>query len=69
MRQVDVPQVLSIFNEVYGSRVVTAVAEAPQAFPLQQKVLVCALLLILKHARSKDVTVAKVRRHTDLMEF
>ena len=55
-------QLLSNFNEVYGSQVNSAVSEAPLAFPLQQKVLVCDLLIIHKHARSEDITVAKVRR-------
>ncbi|XP_071526907.1 cell division control protein 6 homolog [Panulirus ornatus] len=59
MKMVEVPQILSIFNEIYGSRVVSAVKDAPESFPLQQKVLICCLLLILKHARSKDVTLGK----------
>ncbi|KAG7164448.1 Cell division control protein 6-like [Homarus americanus] len=57
MKMVEIPQVLSIFNEVYGSRVISAVTDAPESFPLQQKVLICCLLLILKHAKSKDVTL------------
>ncbi|KAK8722894.1 hypothetical protein OTU49_012108 [Cherax quadricarinatus] len=56
---VEIPQVLSIFNEVYGSRVITAVTEAPESFPLQQKVIVCCLLLIIKYGRTKDVTLGK----------
>ena len=59
-KMVEIPQILSIFNEVYGSRVVATVTNAPETFPLQQKILVCCLLLILKFARSKDVTLGKV---------
>ncbi|KAG0713412.1 Cell division control protein 6 [Chionoecetes opilio] len=58
-RMVEIPQILSIFNEVYGSRVVSAVTNAPESFPMQQKILVCCLLLIFKFARSKDVTLGK----------
>lgn len=61
MKMVEVPQVLAIFNEVYGSRVISAVTDAPESFPLQQKVLICSLLLIMKHAKSKDLNLGKVR--------
>ncbi|MPC46881.1 Cell division control protein 6 [Portunus trituberculatus] len=63
-KMVEIPQILSIFNEVYGSRVVSAVTNAPESFSLQQKILICCLLLILKHARSKDVTLGKVFDHS-----
>ncbi|KAK8393772.1 hypothetical protein O3P69_006824 [Scylla paramamosain] len=63
-KMVEIPQILSIFNEVYGSRVVSAVTNAPESFPLQQKIVICCLLLILKHARSKDVTLGKVFDHS-----
>ncbi|XP_042892016.1 cell division control protein 6 homolog isoform X2 [Penaeus japonicus] len=59
MKMVEVPQVLAIFNEVYGSRVISAVTDAPDSFPLQQKVLICSLLLIMKHAKSKDLNLGK----------
>ncbi|XP_027210266.1 cell division control protein 6 homolog [Penaeus vannamei] len=59
MKMVEVPQVLAIFNEVYGSRVISAVTDAPESFPLQQKVLICSLLLIMKHAKSKDLNLGK----------
>ncbi|XP_076064020.1 cell division cycle 6 [Oratosquilla oratoria] len=60
IKMVELPQIMSIFNEVYGSRVTTAVTQAPQSFPLQQKVLVCSVLLMLKHAKSKDITLGKL---------
>nr|XP_045602307.1 cell division control protein 6 homolog [Procambarus clarkii] len=59
LKMVEIPQVMSIFNEVYGSRVITAVTDAPDSFPLQQKVLICSLLLILKHGKTKGVTLGK----------
>lgn len=57
---VEIPSILHIFNDVYGSRVVSAVIGAPESFPLQQKMLLCCLLLIFKYARSKDITLGKV---------
>lgn len=59
MKPVEVPQIMAIFNEVYGNKVVAAVTKAPQSFPLPQKILVCTLLLMLKHGKSKDITLGK----------
>lgn len=58
-KMVDIPQVLAIFNEVYGSRVISAVTNAPESFSLQQKLLICCFLLLLRHAKSKDITLGK----------
>ncbi|KAK7071765.1 AAA ATPase [Halocaridina rubra] len=63
LKMVDIPQVISIFNEVYGSRVISAVTNAPESFSIQQKLLICCLLLFLKHARSKDITLGKVSKY------
>jgi len=59
IKPVEVPQVMAIFNQVYGNKVVAAVTQAPQSFPLPQKILVCTLLLMLKHGKSKDITLGK----------
>lgn len=53
-------QVLKIFHQVYGNKVVAAVTQAPGSFPLPQKIMVCSLLLMLKHGQSKDITLGKV---------
>jgi len=58
-KPVEVPQIMALFNEVYGNKVVNAVTKAPQSFPLPQKILVCTLLLMLKHGKSKDITLGK----------
>ncbi|KAF2360956.1 Cdc6 C-terminal [Trinorchestia longiramus] len=58
---VDMACILKIFNEVYGSRVVTALAAAPASFPLQQKILLCCLLLVHKHAKLKHTTMGKLQ--------
>ncbi|KAA0194797.1 hypothetical protein HAZT_HAZT009329 [Hyalella azteca] len=60
-RVVDIATILKIFNEVYGSRVVTTIASAPAAFPLQQKILLCCLLLVHKHAKQKHTTMGKLQ--------
>lgn len=60
LKQIDIPQILSIFNEVYGSRVTTTITENSQSLPLQQKVLICTLLLMLKHSKTKNVILGKV---------
>ncbi|XP_064091799.1 cell division control protein 6 homolog [Macrobrachium nipponense] len=59
LKVVEIPQIMAIFNEVYGSRVISAVQNAPESFSLQQKLLICCLLMFLKHAKSKDITLGK----------
>jgi cell division control protein 6 len=50
---------MTVLNSVYGTSQ-SLVADCDESFPLQQKVLVSALLLILKKGHNKDVTVGKV---------
>ncbi|KAB7501583.1 Cell division control protein 6-like protein [Armadillidium nasatum] len=59
LKQIDIPQILSIFNEVYGNRVTTTITENSQSLPLQQKVLICTLLLMLKHSKTKNINLGK----------
>jgi len=59
IKPVEVAQVMAIFNQVYGNKVIAAVTQAPASFPLPQKILVCSLLLMLKHGKSKDITLGK----------
>uniref|UniRef100_A0A2Z5U1Y5 Putative Psc4 n=1 Tax=Reticulitermes speratus TaxID=60591 RepID=A0A2Z5U1Y5_9NEOP len=56
---VALKQVITVLNSVYGTSQ-SLVADSDEHFPLQQKVLVSALLLILKKGHSKDVTVGKL---------
>ncbi|XP_063914382.1 cell division control protein 6 homolog [Zophobas morio] len=56
---VDLKQVVSVLNNVYGTTQ-SFDDEADDAFPLQQKIVVCCLLLILKKAKNKDVTVGRL---------
>lgn len=58
--QIEVKQVLNVLNDAYS----TANKwddESSEAIPLQEKVLVCTLLLLLRQAKNKDITVGRLR--------
>lgn len=58
--KVEVKQVLNVLNDAYS----TANKwddESSEAIPLQEKVLVCTLLLLLKKAKNKNITVGRLR--------
>jgi cell division control protein 6 len=57
---VTVKEVMSVLNNVYGTSQ-SLVTDSDESFPLQQKVLVSTLLLILKKGHNKDITVGKVQ--------
>lgn len=57
--RVEVKQVMNVLNNVYGT-VQKFNEEVDDTFPLQQKIVVCSLLLMLKKAKNKDVTVGKL---------
>lgn len=59
--KVEMKQVLNVLNSVY-STAGTLNDDGIDAFPLQQKILVCALLLILKSAKNKDITISRLHR-------
>lgn len=58
-KTVEMKEVLAVLNKVYSTSQ-NLVEETEEAFPLQQKILICSLLLILKKAKNKDVTVGKL---------
>ncbi|XP_055607953.1 cell division control protein 6 homolog [Uranotaenia lowii] len=58
-KAVHIRQVVSTLNQVYGT---TQNMADDEAFPLQQKLLVCALLLMLKVVKNKDITVGKLHQ-------
>lgn len=57
-KPVQIKEVLSVLNNVYGA--VQQLEEDSDAIPLQQKILICALLLLIKHDKNKDVTVGRL---------
>ena len=55
---VGIAQVANVVNEVYGS---ANTSSQNSTFPLQQKLIVCTLLLMLKTSKLKELTLGKVR--------
>ncbi|XP_048782526.1 cell division control protein 6 homolog [Lagopus muta] len=59
-KRVGLPQVSRVLSEVFGDRMAAGSPGAGDAFPLQQKVLVCSLLLLTRHLRTRQVTLGKL---------
>ncbi|XP_031456547.1 cell division control protein 6 homolog [Phasianus colchicus] len=57
-KRVGLPQVSRVLSEVFGDRM--APGSPGDAFPLQQKVLVCSLLLLARHLRTRQVALGKL---------
>lgn len=57
--KVEIKQVLNVLNGVYNTAN-TLDDHAADAFPLQQKILVCTLLVLLKTTKNKDITVSRL---------
>lgn len=51
----------NVLADVYGSG---AAAQQQETIPLQQKLIVCSLLLLLKQGKMKEVTAGKVTHFT-----
>ena len=58
--QVDVPQIMKVINQVYGSQVSNQFGTKGDGLPLKQKILIASLLLMVKKGRSKEVTLGKL---------
>lgn len=57
---IDLPDIASVLNEVYGSRLQSENSEIV-TMPLQQRVVLCTLALMQSHCKkSKDVTLGKL---------
>lgn len=56
---VEMRHVMDVLNNVYGAAQ-NLNEDDGDSFPLQQKITVCSLLLMLKKARNKDVTLGKL---------
>lgn len=59
-KRVGLPQVSRVLSEVFGDRMAPGSPRARDAFPLQQKILVCSLLLLARHLRTRQVTLGKL---------
>ena len=58
--QVDVPLIIKVVNQVYGSQVTASLGTNGEGLPVKQKILIASLLLILKKGKSKEVTLGKL---------
>lgn len=58
-KPVEVKQVVSVLNNVYGASQALN-EDIDDAYPLQQKIAMCALLLIMKNEKNKDVSLGKL---------
>ncbi|XP_057652846.1 cell division control protein 6 homolog [Diorhabda carinulata] len=59
LKTVDLKQVLNVLNNIYGTSQ-NLDDKGDESFPLQQKIIVCSLLLMLKKSSNKDITVGKL---------
>ena len=59
-QKVSVGHVAKVVSEVYGSNMSRGSSSGQESLPLQQKVLICSLLLVLKKEKAKETTIAKV---------
>ncbi|KAM7081963.1 cell division control protein 6 homolog [Ciconia maguari] len=59
-KRVGLLHVSRVISEVFGDRLVAGSRGAPDTFPLQQKVLLCSLLLLTRCLRAREVTLGKL---------
>ncbi len=59
VKKVGLVQISNVISEVYGSSVTTCGSDT-QTFPIQQKLVICTVLLIVKQGKLKEVTLGKV---------
>ncbi|KAA8593124.1 hypothetical protein FQN60_018579 [Etheostoma spectabile] len=59
--RVSLPQVARVLSEVYGDRMASQGGGSDgESFPLQQKLLVCCLLLLTRSGKSREVVLGKI---------
>ncbi|XP_067869104.1 cell division control protein 6 homolog [Heterodontus francisci] len=59
LKKVGLPHISQVISEVYGDRM-TSSSGSDECFPLQQKLLVCSLLLLTRESKVKEVTLGKL---------
>lgn len=61
LKRVGLCHVSQVISDVYGDRMATGNSYGDaSSFPLQQKILVCSLLLLAKQQNTKEVNIGKV---------
>ncbi|XP_008503991.1 cell division control protein 6 homolog [Calypte anna] len=59
-RRVGLLHVSRVISEVFGDRLAAGGQGSRDTFPLQQKVLLCSLLLLARHRHAREVTLGKL---------
>ncbi|XP_075767654.1 cell division control protein 6 homolog [Pelodiscus sinensis] len=59
-KKVELLHISRVISEVYGDRMALGSGGASDQFPLQQKILVCSLLLLARQLKAKEVTLGKL---------
>ncbi|KAH8319443.1 hypothetical protein KR067_008996 [Drosophila pandora] len=59
LKPVQVTQVAAVLNKVYGASQ-NLEADIEDAFPLQQKLMLCTLVLMLRNERNKDISIGRL---------
>lgn len=59
-KRVGLLHISRVLSEVFGDRLAGGSRGAQDTFPLQQKVLLCSLLLLARRSHAREVTLGKV---------
>ncbi|XP_011179621.2 cell division control protein 6 homolog [Zeugodacus cucurbitae] len=59
LKPVQVTQVAEVLNKVYGASQ-NLQEDIEDSFPLQQKIVLCSLMLMLRKERNKDITIGRL---------
>ena len=68
VKKVGLLQISNVISEVYGSRITSSSSDS-QTFPVQQKLIICTVLLMVKRGKFKEVTLGKVSWLKSLSKF
>lgn len=58
-QKIQLKEVVSVLNAVYGNAQKFG-DELDESFPVQQKILICTLLLMIKHDKNKNITIGRL---------
>ncbi|XP_005531580.1 PREDICTED: cell division control protein 6 homolog [Pseudopodoces humilis] len=59
-KRVGLLHISRVLSEVFGDRLARGSQGAKDTFPLQQKMLLCSLLLLARHSHAREVTLGKL---------
>lgn len=61
MKKVTIAHVSKVISEVYGSRIIKSTTGEQPNIPLQQKLLICTILLMQKESKRREIPVGQVK--------